>query len=708
MNSAWKPCPFDRKPQNSLAAKGFRSVRPKFLASVRKPTLQHSDLNVKDDITRAKDILSSDLPNQEAPLMGSQSNVSHANEAAKLSKTLNPNHSVPHGIGIENQKSSSTSMCKDQSNARMDNFAPSDDPREHSDTETDLEDKEVNSSDSEMDFDPVYKARLQSASQKMNTAIVLSATSAMTSEKRFSPLMTKKVPAKDGPKTWYNSILKDDHSIPKADNYGLSSNIDAKNIKWESNPKKQPSSSSATVNMSRLQLTEPVSYNPTTEDNYTIKWPYLFKPHQNSDNEKQNGSAQSQYPEPKTDRSGSNPLSANPCDSQIYTSSGDCQHTRPMEILSNSLSAKEFHSHFSTTANPEENNWSPANGKIDTSSYHVEPGNAFVYEPGKSAVSDYGLQKSRQNRTSGDTFLYKTRSLPAVETASSQLTSKDPVQHNGSGTDPDQCLEIRHDSTNLLSAHTENDANLSCQSQKQKLQEEIPDPKQQLKTGWLVRAKYDFHGQTSIELPVKKGDIIFIHRQRDDNWYEGKCNRKSGLLPICYVEPTSELQPHKDTIDEIAIAKFRFTALTNIELPLEKNQTVVLLRRIDENWYEGKYPGTNRKGIFPVTYVEVIGKPSDPICHQELTISASDLKIETASQRSLHQLHQRSVNYENIQHGEEIYSALYSFAPNKDDELELRQGDVVSVINKWDDGTSIRTKKFGTFPGNYVQKFESV
>lgn len=33
---------------------------------------------------------------------------------------------------------------------------------------------------------------------------------------------------------------------------------------------------------------------------------------------------------------------------------------------------------------------------------------------------------------------------------------------------------------------------------------------------------------------------------------------------------------------------------------------VILLKRVDQNWYEGKIPGTNRQGIFPVSYVEVV------------------------------------------------------------------------------------------------------
>ena len=34
---------------------------------------------------------------------------------------------------------------------------------------------------------------------------------------------------------------------------------------------------------------------------------------------------------------------------------------------------------------------------------------------------------------------------------------------------------------------------------------------------------------------------------------------------------------------------------------------VVLTRRVDENWYEGRIG--NRKGIFPISYVEVIAEP---------------------------------------------------------------------------------------------------
>lgn len=52
---------------------------------------------------------------------------------------------------------------------------------------------------------------------------------------------------------------------------------------------------------------------------------------------------------------------------------------------------------------------------------------------------------------------------------------------------------------------------------------------------------------------------------------------------------------------------------------------------------------------------------------------------------------------------------MYAYRPQSEDELELSEGDEVFVMEKCDDGwyvgTSARTGQFGTFPGNYVQKY---
>nr|XP_051689427.1 sorbin and SH3 domain-containing protein 2 isoform X27 [Oryctolagus cuniculus] len=147
-----------------------------------------------------------------------------------------------------------------------------------------------------------------------------------------------------------------------------------------------------------------------------------------------------------------------------------------------------------------------------------------------------------------------------------------------------------------------------------------------------AKAVYDFKAQTSKELSFKKGDTVYILRKIDQNWYEGEHHGRVGIFPISYVEkltPPEKAQPARPPppaqpgeIGE-AIAKYNFNADTNVELSLRKGDRVILLKRVDQNWYEGKIPGTNRQGIFPVSYVEVVKKntkgpedyPDPPIPH---------------------------------------------------------------------------------------------
>ncbi|XP_004428812.1 PREDICTED: sorbin and SH3 domain-containing protein 2 isoform X16 [Ceratotherium simum simum] len=233
-----------------------------------------------------------------------------------------------------------------------------------------------------------------------------------------------------------------------------------------------------------------------------------------------------------------------------------------------------------------------------------------------------------------------------------------------------------------------------------------------------AKAVYDFKAQTSKELSFKKGDTVYILRKVDQNWYEGEHHGRVGIFPISYVEkltPPEKAQPTRPPppaqpgeIGE-AIAKYNFNADTNVELSLRKGDRVILLKRVDQNWYEGKIPGTNRQGIFPVSYVEVVKKnttkgaedyPDPPIPH-----SYSSDRIHSLSSNKP----QRPVfTHENIQVGGEPFQALYNYTPRNEDELELRESDVIDVMEKCDDGwfvgTSRRTKFFGTFPGNYVKR----
>ncbi|XP_069719721.1 sorbin and SH3 domain-containing protein 1 isoform X29 [Phaenicophaeus curvirostris] len=233
-----------------------------------------------------------------------------------------------------------------------------------------------------------------------------------------------------------------------------------------------------------------------------------------------------------------------------------------------------------------------------------------------------------------------------------------------------------------------------------------------------ARAKFDFKAQTLKELPLQKGDIVYIYKQIDQNWYEGEHHGRVGIFPQSYIElltPAEKPQPKKPLPLQVleygdAIAKFNFNGDTQVEMSFRKGERIVLIRRVDENWYEGKISGTNRQGIFPVTYVEVLKQPvvKNAVDYPDPPVSLSPNRSMTASPQQP-QAQQQGASPDRSQTPRDIvsYQALYSYTPQNDDELELRDGDIVDVMEKCDDGwfvgTSRRTRQFGTFPGNYVK-----
>ncbi|XP_012925345.1 sorbin and SH3 domain-containing protein 1 isoform X38 [Heterocephalus glaber] len=233
-----------------------------------------------------------------------------------------------------------------------------------------------------------------------------------------------------------------------------------------------------------------------------------------------------------------------------------------------------------------------------------------------------------------------------------------------------------------------------------------------------ARAKFDFKAQTLKELPLQKGDIVYIYKQIDQNWYEGEHHGRVGIFPCTYIEllpPAEKAQPKKLPPVQVleygeAIAKFNFNGDTQVEMSFRKGERITLLRQVDENWYEGRIPGTSRQGIFPITYVDVLKRPlvKNPVDYIDLPYSSSPSQSATASPQQP-QAQQRRITPDRSQTSQDLFSyqALYSYTPQNDDELELRDGDIVDVMEKCDDGwfvgTSRRTRQFGTFPGNYVK-----
>uniref|UniRef100_A0A672NLD3 Sorbin and SH3 domain containing 1 n=1 Tax=Sinocyclocheilus grahami TaxID=75366 RepID=A0A672NLD3_SINGR len=411
---------------------------------------------------------------------------------------------------------------------------------------------------------------------------------------------------------------------------------------------------------------------------------------------------------------------------------------------------------------PQRNEWEPPDKKVDTRKYRAEPKSIFEYEPGKSSVLNHSfislfvpssaskagngeVEKKDSLSASGqavpeyDRHIYKSvleggdiplQGLKALNKHHPSTSSKGrlPVYH---GKNSDEAVRKRYGDkekileeqrrlkreqeeadtaarrhAGLVVTHQQfitndrfGDLLVINEKEKRKTIERIP-----------ALARFDFRAESLKELPFQKGDIVYIYRQVDQNWFEGEHHGRVGIFPHSYVEllpPTEKAQPKKSAPVQVleygeAIARFNFTGDTAVEMSFRKGERITLIRRVDENWYEGKISGTNRQGIFPVTYIEVHKRPrvKNGVDYPDPPISQSPHRSTNASPQPIR-------NRLTTSPLPLPFQALYNYMPQNEDELELQEGDLVSVMEKCDDGwfvgTSKRTKQFGTFPGNYVK-----
>uniref|UniRef100_A0A3Q2XMY0 Sorbin and SH3 domain containing 2 n=1 Tax=Hippocampus comes TaxID=109280 RepID=A0A3Q2XMY0_HIPCM len=394
---------------------------------------------------------------------------------------------------------------------------------------------------------------------------------------------------------------------------------------------------------------------------------------------------------------------------------------------------------------PDMNEWGPPERKVDTRKYRAEPRSIFEYEPGKSSILEHErpatLQVAPADKpperpaSAANDYRKRRKSEPAGSQANAQFYSgraatspkapdasssaggtlkKSIVRSSPSSPSRTKDQDVPRSYSTMDGRHTPQsrratpDREVSHKQMTQLILFSLLHQKQP------ARAIYDFKAQTAKELTFKKGDAVNIIRQIDSNWYEGEHRGRVGIFPIAYVEKmtsSEKSQPsrppppaHVREIGE-AVARYNFNADTNVELSLRKGERVIVIRQVDQNWYEGKIPDTTKQGIFPVAYVDLLKRsPSKTTAHHLHHVDphgnhGNRTPISTPIKRLVQ---------EALHGGGDPFQAVYNYAPRNEDELELREGDIVDVMERCDDGwfvgTSRRSKLFGTFPGNYVKQ----
>ncbi|CAF1068829.1 unnamed protein product [Adineta steineri] len=229
---------------------------------------------------------------------------------------------------------------------------------------------------------------------------------------------------------------------------------------------------------------------------------------------------------------------------------------------------------------------------------------------------------------------------------------------------------------------------------------------------YTALALHNFYAQSNRELSFKKGEIIQVIRRINDDWLEGEHQGLKGIFPINYVElfpyETIEQNQYNEKEQQIegeAIVKYDFIPQKTVELQLRKGEKVILLRKLDNNWYEGRI--NHIEGIFPGDYIEIIREPKDNTLNQNMpkSVLKNPTELQQTAIEKINLVPELKFTIQKCQ-------VLYDYTPQNIDELELHVGDIIDILEKCDDGwyCGIMEKsnygnnmKFGTFPGNYVK-----
>ncbi|XP_072477939.1 E3 ubiquitin-protein ligase SH3RF3 isoform X2 [Notamacropus eugenii] len=202
------------------------------------------------------------------------------------------------------------------------------------------------------------------------------------------------------------------------------------------------------------------------------------------------------------------------------------------------------------------------------------------------------------------------------------------------------------------------------------------------------KALYSYEGKEPGDLKFNKGDIIILRRKVDENWYHGELNGNHGFFPASYIQcikPLPQAPPQGKALYDFEI---KDKDQDKDCLTFTKDEILTVIRRVDDNWAEGMLG--DKIGIFPLLYVE------DSSSAGSATVAGPRTSAAVGEQGTSPKV-QLPLN---------IYLALYAYKPQKNDELELRKGEMYRVIEKcqdgWFKGTSLRTGISGVFPGNYV------
>ncbi|XP_037532756.1 SH3 domain-containing protein 21 isoform X2 [Nematolebias whitei] len=218
----------------------------------------------------------------------------------------------------------------------------------------------------------------------------------------------------------------------------------------------------------------------------------------------------------------------------------------------------------------------------------------------------------------------------------------------------------------------------------------------------------DFESNMSDELTVRLGDVVKnVTVSSEEGWLHGELRGKKGIFPSNFVKQVPVCLMGEDSREPRSIRKsknrmkrkcevtYQYSAQNEDELELHIGETIDIIKEIEDGWWMGLKNG--KLGAFPSNFVKEIfvspkGRYGEGKTRPKLTDAV--FTKERASVRH------------KVKNTVECCQVMFDYKAKAEDELDLKKGDVVVLLNKetedegWWEGEL--NGRRGFFPDNFV------
>ncbi|XP_013874048.1 SH3 domain-containing protein 21 [Austrofundulus limnaeus] len=219
----------------------------------------------------------------------------------------------------------------------------------------------------------------------------------------------------------------------------------------------------------------------------------------------------------------------------------------------------------------------------------------------------------------------------------------------------------------------------------------------------------DFESNMDDELTVRKGDVVKnVTVANEEGWLHGELEGKKGIFPSNFVQQIPVYLMGNDSREPRSIRKsknvkkrkcevtYGYAPQNEDELELVVGETIDIVKEIEDGWWMGMRNG--KLGAFPSNFVkEIFVTPKEGRYGEGKTRPKLTDAVFTKERATVRNKAKTSM---------ECCQVMFDYKAKAEDELELKKGDVVVILNKetedegWWEGEL--NGRRGFFPDNFV------